>query len=188
MAKVQSANEQAWHDLVAHPQHQSGIKHIMAERDGGGHGDHITGEQAQLHAGCALRHAIAHGGHTTRHLGGRAQLAGFVLDQVRVVLQRCMRRQHVVVGIDDPDIGRSRCQHLDLVQSRGPVLVCCRHGGKGMGHIGAAQALGTRVPVGGRIDLLQISLAARAAALGDAGGDGDQSGVECHGATSGSTW
>ena len=96
------------------------------------------------------------------------------------MLQRGVGRKQVVVGVDDADVGRSRGHHFDFVQGRGTALVALGHGGKGVGHIGAAQALGTGVLVGGNVDLLQIGLARGAAALGDAGGDGRHGGVECH--------
>ena len=88
MSKMQGADQQPGHDLVAHAQHQRAVKHIVAERHGGRHGDHITAEQAELHAGRALRHAVAHGRHAAGHLRGGAQPPRLGLDQVRVVLQR----------------------------------------------------------------------------------------------------
>jgi hypothetical protein len=188
MAKLQSANQEAGHDLVAHTQHQGRVKHIVAERHRRGHGDHVAAEQAQFHAGGALGHAVTHGGHAARHLGGGAQLAGFVLDQVGVVLQRRVGRQQVVVGIDDADIRGTRGHHLDFVECGGAAFVAFGHGGKGVGHVGAAQALGTGVFAGGCIDLLQIGLSGRTAALSDAGGHSDQYGVEGHVLTSGQTW
>ena len=188
MAKLQSANQQPRHDLVAHAQHQGRIKHVVAERHRRGHGDHVTAEQAQFHARRSLRDTIAHGGHTPGHLGRGAQFAGFVFDQVRVVLQRRMGRQQIVVGVDDADVGRTRGHHFDFVQGRSAAFVVLGHGGKSVGHIGAAQALGTGVLAGGSLDVLQIGLAGRATALGDAGGDRRHGGVKCHGVTPGRAW
>ena len=39
------------------------------------HGDHVAREQRQLHAGLALRDAVAHGGHAARDLRHAAGLA-----------------------------------------------------------------------------------------------------------------
>ena len=79
MAKMQSANQQARHDLVAHAQHQGGVVHIVRQRHSGCHGNDIAAEQAQLHTGCALRYAIAHGRHAACNLGRGAVAARFVL-------------------------------------------------------------------------------------------------------------
>jgi hypothetical protein len=134
------------------------------------------------------RDTIAHGGHAAGYLGRGTQFAGFVFDQVRVVLQRRVGRQQIVVGVDDADVGRAWGHDFDLVQRRGAALVALGHGSKGVGHVGAAQALGTGVLAGGSLDVLQIGLAGRATALGDAGGDRRHSGVKCHGVTPGSAW
>ena len=150
MAKVQRANQQARHDLVAHAQHQRGIEHIVAQRHGGGHGNGVAAEQAQLHARCALGHAIAHGGHAAGHLRGGAVLAGFFLDQVGVMLQRRVGREHVVVGVDDADVGAFFGHDLEFVQPGNAGLVAIGHGGKGVGHVGAAHAVGAGFALGGQ--------------------------------------
>ena len=85
---MQRTDQQTGHDLVAHAQHQRGVKHVVAQRHGGGHGNHVAREQAELHAGSALGHAVAHGGHAPGHLGCGAQLARLLFDDVGVVLQR----------------------------------------------------------------------------------------------------
>ena len=115
MAKVQGPNQQARHNFVAHPEHQGRVKHIVAQRHGRGHGDHIAAEQTQLHARLALGDAIAHGRHPTRHLGGGAAAACLVFDHLRVKAKRRMRRQHVVVGVDDADVGRFLSHHFEFV-------------------------------------------------------------------------
>jgi len=76
-----------------------------------------------------LGHAVAHGGHAACNL--RCATGGLrrILDQLRETLERLMRRQHVVVGRDDPDIGRvRRRQRLFFV-----------HRGIGMGLVAAGQ-------------------------------------------------
>ena len=90
VAKMQGADQQPGHDLVAHAQHQRAMKHIMAQRHRSGHGDHIAAEKAQFHAGRALGHAVAHGRHAAGHLRSSTQAARLDLDQIRVVLQRRM--------------------------------------------------------------------------------------------------
>ena len=180
MAKVQSADKKAGNNLVAHAQHQRAVEHIVAERHGGGHSNRIAREQAQFHASRALGHAIAHRGHAPGDLRGRAPLAGLVLDDVRVMLQRRVGREHVVVGVDDGDIGRPLAHHLHLVQGTGAALVGGLHGGKGMRHIGATHALRTGWPLGHSIDLGQVSAARGSAAANDAVGDGLDTGMEGH--------
>ena len=44
------------------------VEHVVAERDGGRHGDHVAAEQRQLHAGLALGDAVAHGRHAAGEL------------------------------------------------------------------------------------------------------------------------
>ena len=83
MAKVQRTDQQTGHDLVAHAQNQCGVEHVVAQRHRCGHGDHVAAEQAQLHAGGALRDAVAHGGNSAGHLRSRAVQARLPLDQVR---------------------------------------------------------------------------------------------------------
>ena len=80
MAEAQRADQQAGHDLVADAQHQGGVEGVVGQGDGGGHGDHVAGEQRQLHARLALGDAVAHGRYAAGHLGGGAGLAGGVLD------------------------------------------------------------------------------------------------------------
>jgi hypothetical protein len=41
----------------------------------GGHGDDVARKQRQLHAGLALRDAVAHGRHAAGHLGDAAGFA-----------------------------------------------------------------------------------------------------------------
>jgi hypothetical protein len=86
----------------------------------------VSREQAQLHAGRALRDAVAHGRHAAGHLGRGAQAARLVLDQVGVMLQRLVRRQHVVVGVDDADVGRAFGHHLarNLSSAGMPAKAC----------------------------------------------------------------
>ena len=172
MAKLQRTNQQTWHDLVAHTQHQGGIEHIVAQRDRSGHGDDIPAEEAEFHAWCALRHAIAHGGNTACDLGRGAVQAGLSLDQLRVHEQRAVGRQHVVVGSHDADVQRFFGNHLELV--------VVRHTGKCVGHIGAAHALGTRLALCSGFKTFQIRGASWPAARANAVCDRADGGVEFH--------
>ena len=133
MAEGQRRDHQPRHDLVADAEIDGGVEHVVRQADRGRHGDHVAREQRQLHAGLALRDAVAHGRHAAGHLGGAAGRARRLLDQVGEALKGLMRRQHVVVGGDDAEIGtRPLPQRL---------LVAGRAGGEAMGEIGAAEAL-----------------------------------------------
>jgi hypothetical protein len=148
VAEMQGADQQARHDLVADAQHQRGIEDIVRERNGRAHGDGIAAEQAQLHAGRALGHAVAHGGHAACHLGRGALPARLVLENVRIVRQRRVGRQHIVVGGHDADVGRL------LLDDAYPVAA--RNAGKGMGHVGAAHGLGAGRARGHGVHLFQV--------------------------------
>ena len=179
---MQSAYEQAGDDLVAHAQHQRAVEHIVAQRNSGGHGDRVAREQTELHARVALRDAVAHGRHTACHLRACTMAAGLVLDQVRVVLQRRMRGQHVVVGVDDADMRRARAlylhHHANRVQAAGAALVGLVHGRKSVGDVGATHALrtGRARCHGGKLG--QIGAAGGRAALHDALRDRSHGGVK----------
>ena len=69
------------------------------------HGDHVAAEQRQLHADLALGDAVAHGGHAAGDLGHRTGLARGLADELGEALVGLMRREHVVVGGDDADVG-----------------------------------------------------------------------------------
>ena len=75
-----------------------------------------------------------------------------------------MRRQHVVVGVDDADVGRFLSHHFEL------VLV--RQSGKRMGHIGAPHAIGAALTRLCFMQLRQIGLARAGTALTNPFGDG----------------
>ncbi len=46
MAELQRTHQQTRHDLVAHTEHERAIEHVVAQRHGRGHGDHVAAEQA----------------------------------------------------------------------------------------------------------------------------------------------
>jgi hypothetical protein len=67
--------------------------------------DGVAGKQRKLHAGLPLRHAIAHGGNRARHLRYAARFFCRIADDRREGLIGLVRREHVVIGGDDAEIG-----------------------------------------------------------------------------------
>ena len=106
MAEAQGPHQQARHDLVANAEQRGTLEHAVAERDRGGEGNRVAAEQRQLHAGIALRHAVAHGGHAACDLRGGTRLARPHLHLLGVAIVRRMCREHVVIGGDDADVHR----------------------------------------------------------------------------------
>src|SRR5450830_662751 len=145
----------------------------MAQGHGGGHGNHVAREQAELHACGALRHAITHGGHTAGHLRSGAQPAGFQLDELRVMLQWRVGRQHVVISGHDANVGRTLGHDTKFVIGW--------QRGKGVRHIRTTQSLGTGFTLGGKRQAIEVGAARHPAALADACRDGLDSGMELHG-------
>ncbi len=163
VAESQGAHGQAGHDLVTDAQHQGRVEGVMGQGHRRRHGDHVAGEQRELHARPALGDAIAHGGHAAGVLGRRPDLAGGGLDDRRETLQRLVGREHVVVGRDDGDVGRGRVAHGRLV---GVAL-----GGEGVGPVGAGE-LGPAGPRGaGGLHIGQVVGAGLPTALDDPFGD-----------------
>ena len=169
VAEAQRADQQAGNDLVAHAQAQRGIEHVVRQRHGGAHGDHLAAGQAQLHARLALGHAVAHGRHPARHLTDRADLVQRLLDQRGKALVGLVRRQHVVVGADDGHVGR-------IGQAQG-LLVMAAATGHAVGEVGALQLAALRPLGSGRADQRQVVLAGGAAALDQALGDFQYTGM-----------
>ena len=87
MAEGQRADHQARHDLVADAEIDGRVEHVVRQRDRRRHGDHVAGEQRQLHARLALGDAVAHGRHAARHLRDAAGLARRLLDQGGIALE-----------------------------------------------------------------------------------------------------
>ena len=175
MAKVQRSNEQPRHDLVAHAQQKRCIKRVVRQCHRCGHGNHVAAEETQLHAGCALGNAIAHGWHSACHLGCGAMAARFFFKQVRIVLHRRMGRQHVVVRGHDTDVG---CVLGDDAQ-----LVVLRQTCKGMRYVGAAHPLGAGRALRQDFQPFQVSATCWRAAFADALRDCSNSAMKgdgCH--------
>mmetsp|Transcript_5502 Transcript_5502/g.13161 ORF Transcript_5502/g.13161 Transcript_5502/m.13161 type:complete len:266 (-) Transcript_5502:424-1221(-) len=169
MAKMQGADQQARHDLVADAQQQGRIEDIVGQCDGRAHGDGVAREQAQLHAGQSLRHAVAHGRHAASHLHGRTQALRLGTDLAGIALVGLMRRQHVVVGGDDAEVGRFLGHDAQLVAGR--------QGRHRMGHIGAAHAFEATLAAAHLGDAREVVAAQLGAALADAVGNLDQGGM-----------
>ncbi|MNI38500.1 hypothetical protein D3C73_926440 [compost metagenome] len=172
MAKGEGADQQARHDLVAHTEVHGGIEHVVAEPDRGGLGNDIAREQRQLHAATALGDAVAHRRHGTGNLCGRAQFASHRTDLFGIGLERLMRRQHVVVGGDDAQIGRHAAAQAALVGATA--------GGETVGKIAAAEAAAERAIAQRGVDRCQIGGARGGAAADDALSDGLQLRMEAH--------
>ena len=162
VSEVKRPDQQPRHDLVAHAQQQGGVEHVVGQGHGRGHGDGVARKQAQLHAGLALRDAVAHGRHATGHLGDGALAPCFVTDTCGIAFVGLVGRQHVVVGRHHADVGR--------LLRHDAQLVLRRHGGKGMRHVGTAHAIGAADARSQAIQALQVGRAQRLAALTNAFG------------------
>ncbi len=164
MAEGQRCDRQARHDLVADAEIDRRVEHVVRQADRGRHGDHVAREQRQFHAGLALGDAVAHRRHAARHLRDAAGFARRLLDQLRKGLEGLMRRQHVVVGGDDAEVGYPVAAERDLFRRAAD--------GEAVGEIAA----GKHRAVGGAArrlgDAVEIGLAPRLRALADAVGDG----------------
>lgn len=125
--------------LVAHAEAQRGIEHVVGQRDGGRHGNHIATEERQFHAALTLRDTVAHGRYAARELRHGTGFARRLFDDGGIALQRSMGRQHVVIGRDDRDIGPAAKLELLLVGGLG--------GGEPMGQIGAGEVRAGRLPM-----------------------------------------
>ena len=169
MTKTQRPHHQPRHDLVAHPQVQRGVEHVVRQRHGSGHGDHLAAGDAQLHARLALRHTIAHGRHATSELAHRTQLTQRLLDLLGKGFVRLVRRQHVVVGRHDGHVGR-------IHQAQG-LLVVTAATGYTVSEVGALQLAPLRPLAGGRTDHLKVALTRGAAAFDKTFGNFDNAGV-----------
>ena len=163
VTEAQRAHHQARDDLVADAEHQCSVEHVVRQRYRRGHGDDFAAGDRQFHARLALGHAIAHGRHAAGELADRTDLAQGLLDLIREMQIRLVRREHVVVRRNDGDVGR-------VHQPQG-LLVLGTATGHAMGEVGALQA-GTHGPVTGRAtNQLQVAFAGGTAAFDQPLGD-----------------
>ncbi len=163
MAENQGANQQAGHDLVAHPEVEPGVEHLVAQRHRRGHGDDVARKQRQLHAGLPLGHAVAHRGHAPGELRRGARRLRSLLDPGRKRAQRLVRREHVVVRGNDGQIGPGlRADFLEHQLSR-------RRGGRHrVRQVGAGEVPALDLAAPRCAHARQISLAPRRATRLDA--------------------
>ena len=126
VAEGERRDRQPRHDLVADAEIDGSVEHVVRQADCGRHGDHVAREQRQLHAGLALGDAVAHGRHAARNLGDAARLARRLLDHRRISLEGLMRRQHVVVGGDDAEVGHPVAAERHLLRGLHTAKPCAR--------------------------------------------------------------
>ncbi len=170
MAELQRAHHQPRDDLVADAEHHHRVEGVVRQRDRGAHRDRIAREQRQLHAGIALRDAVAHRRHAAGDLRHRAHFTRRRADQRGIALIGLVRGQHVVVRGDDAEIQRMFDAQLQLVGGR--------QRGVAMSQVGAGQAL-CRAQFALRAGAaLQVGAAAGAATFDDARGDVAHGGIE----------
>ena len=141
----------------------------MRQRHRGCQRDDVAAEQRQLHAGAALRDAVAHRGHATGHLRGGAGQARRGADHFGIGLERLVRRQHVVVRGDDADVRDDRLLQLRLVFARR------RHDVR---EVGAGQLAARRLDELSLARAFEIVAARRGGAAADAFSDFDDDVVE----------
>ena len=159
MPERQRPDHQPRHDLVARAQHQRRIERIMRQRHGRAQRNHIAREQRQLHPRPPLRDTIAHRRRAPGHLRRRAYFPRRILDDVRIVLERLMRAQHVVIAGHDADVRRAPPDGQ---------LVAQRHRRESMRQVPARKMLPPRPRILRRLHARQIVGAAVPAALLDA--------------------
>ncbi len=164
------ADEQAGHDLVADAEHHRGVEHVVRQGDRGRHRDQVTAEQRQLHAGAALGDPVAHRGHTAGELGQPSRADDRLLQHLGHVAERLVRREHVVVGRHDRDVGLA--PRLQAVL-HGPL-----GGGEAVGEVGAGQPAPGGPGARGGGDTLEVRRPGRGAAAGDAVGDVGHDGMD----------
>src|SRR5690606_27473770 len=133
MTERQCSYQQSRHYLVADTQIQTAIEYGMSHADGSGLGDQVTREQRQLHAAFALGDAVAHRRDTGSELAGGTMPSECRGETIRVVLERRMSREHLVVAGDDGDMRRAA-----LADDYSLILVL---GCQGVRQIGTAESI-----------------------------------------------
>ena len=169
MTEAQRTDQQPRNDLVADAEQQRGVEQVVRQRHRRAHGDHLAAGDGQLHARLALGHAITHRRHAAGDLAHRADLAQRLAQALRVVLVGLVRREHVVVGGDDGDVGRIRQAQA--------LLVLGAATGDTMGEVGALRRVAGRPGARGGTNHGEVGLARRTAALDQALGDFDDPGM-----------
>ena len=145
--ETQRPHEEPRNDLVADAQQRHAIVHRVAESDRRRERDRIAAEERELHAGLALSDTVAHGRGPAGHLHRRTDFACPDLHPLGIAIIGLMRRQHVVVGGHDAQIGPSRSADGFLILFRP---------GKGMGEVGARQGAAIDLPLALPIHQVEI--------------------------------
>ena len=169
MTEAQRTDQQAGDDLVADAEQQRSIEQVVRQRHGGTHGDHLATGDSQLHTGLTLGDAVTHSRHTARHLPHRADLAQRLAQTLGIILVGLMRREHVVVGADDGDIGRIRQAQA--------LLVLRAAASNAMSEVRALRHVTCRPGAGSSANHGEVGLACRPAALDQALGNLDHDGM-----------
>lgn len=176
MAEGERGDDEAGDDLVTDAEIDGGVKHIVRQADARCHGDGIARKQRKLHAGLALGHAVAHGGNRARYLRDAARFLRRITDDRREDFVRLVRRQHVVIGGDDAEIGNP-VAGKDVLVGGGTDRKSMRKIAAGQN--GTVNALRDLQP-----QPLEISLAVGLGTFDDAGGNGLNAGIGGHGRSS----
>src|SRR5699024_7493906 len=107
-----------------------------------------------------LRDAVAHGRYAACHLSETAGSDHGVFELWRIVAERLVRRQHVVVAGDDREVGFGTSAKVRLLARL--------RGGKAVGEVGASEAPACRTVLGRRAYAFEICRTPGFAAVGDA--------------------
>jgi len=118
-----------------------------------------------------LGDTVAHGRDTARKLGRPAGLAHRLLEQSGKALQRLMRREHVVIGRDNP--------HIGLLQALQACLVAIGCSGEGVREVGTRQAGANRPFIGRGLQAIEVGGTIGLAARLNPPGDSGHRGIEC---------
>src|SRR5699024_5775688 len=116
----------------------------------------------QVHACAPLGDAVTHGGHPTRELGDATGLGDCFFDTCRVVLERLVCGQHVVVG------GHDRQVRCDLTAQSELVGRSAR--GEAVREVCTSQCRACGSFVGGGGDLVEVGGAGLRAAFDETSG------------------
>ncbi|GAB3876742.1 hypothetical protein GCM10029964_024340 [Kibdelosporangium lantanae] len=163
MSERERADQQAGDDLVADAEEEGSVEHLVRQSDARGHGDHLTAEERQLHAGTALGDAVAHRRYAARELRYATCFAYGLLQPCGVLVERLVSGQQVVVRGDDRYAGFGETAYGQAVGAFA--------GGETVGEV-AARHSGAGGSVGGHgSDSVEVGVAGLGAAFGDTTSD-----------------
>jgi hypothetical protein len=142
----------------------------VGEGDGGRHRDHVAAVERELHPGATLGDPVAHRGHGPRHLRDATRADGRPLEHGRVLPERLVRREHVVVAGDDGEV------RLGAPAQR--LLGRSVRGGEAVGQVGAGEAAPGRAGVGRDLGAGEVRRPGLPTPPGDSRGDVRDDGVD----------